>query len=461
MDISSPLPVLFNGQFDSLLLIIMIILIVLSAFFSMSETALTSSNRLILESESLEGKKLSQKAMWLVNHYEKILTTILVGNNIVNIALATIATVFFAKLITREGINPEVVSTIVITVLVLIFGEILPKTIAKLHANKILKAISYVLYFLYFLLFPIVIIFYGFQHILPKKNENDDNNNINEEQFTHLIDELAKTEEIEAGEQEAMKNILTLNDREVKDIMTPRVDIVCIRDTDDLETIKDIILDAKYSRIPVIHEDKDNVKGILYERDFFAALLTKKTFKLKSLLKDPKFVSANMKVDDLINELRKDKVHIAMVVGEYGEVIGLVTMEDALEEIVGEIYDEHDEKQDDIMMTKVKDNEYLINANIYLNDMFEELGIMKKVETHHQKLSTWLFSMTDDIPVEGTNIVTVVDYIVQNDDDEFEQLYKKLTFVVTNAENRRIQEVELFLEDITKDEALELQEEEE
>ena len=284
---------------------------------------------------------------------------------------------------------------------------------------------------------------------------------IDEDQLTHLLDNMAETEEIEDDEKEAMKRILTLNDREVKDIMTPRVDIVCVRDTDDIETIKDTIFANKYSRIPVIHEDKDDVIGILYERDFLTALLKKKNFKIKSLLREPKFVSGNMKVDDVIHEFQKDKVHIAMVIGEYGEVIGLVTMEDAIEEIVGEIYDEHDDKQDDILMTKINDNEYLINANIYLNDMFEELGIIKKIETHHQKLSTWLFSMTDDIPEEGTNIVTVIDYIQQNEDDEFEQYYKKLTFVVTNADGRRIQEVHLFIEDITKEEALELQEEDE
>ena len=425
----------------------------------MSETVFTSVNKVRLEIDAQAGKKASQKALWIYNHYDRTITTILVANNIVNIALATLGVIFFVRLLDGAEIA-EFVSTLVITIVVLIFGEILPKTIAKRYSDNIAPAISYILYFIEIILFPVVIIFMGLQKILHKKDEEEKEPQVNEAELEAILDTMEDEGAIESNEVEVIKSVLDLNDREVKDIMTPRPDVVAIRDDMDIDEIRDLFFSMKYSRIPVYHDDKDHIIGILYERDFLTQYIKKKTFRIKPLLKEAKYVSANMKVDDLIHELQKNKMHIAMVSGEYGEVIGLVTMEDALEELVGEIYDEHDDENPSEMIKKVNDNEYIIDGNIYLDDLFEDLELGRAPESQYAKLSGWLYGESEDIPEEGFNFVYVTNQIVKIDDDEYEEVYKKLTFVATKVEDRRIIEVRLFIEDIDEKEALELQDKE-
>lgn len=459
MDIPSSLPI-FALNFNVTIFVVMLVLVILSGFFSMAETVFTSVNKVRLEIDAQEGKKSSQKALWIYEHYERTLTTILVANNIVNIALATLGVIFFVQLLDQASYS-ELVSTIVITVVVLIFGEILPKTLAKFYADDIAPKISYLLYFIEIILFPIVIIFMGLQKIMHKRQKDDEKEpQVNEAELEAILDTMEDEGAIESNEVEVIKSVLDLNDREVKDIMTPRPDIVAIKDDMDIDDIRDLFFSMKYSRIPVYHDDKDHIIGIIYERDFLTQYIKKKTFKLKSIIREAKYVSANMKVDDLIHELQKDKMHIAMVSGEYGEVIGLVTMEDALEELVGEIYDEHDDEAPAEMIKKVNDNEYIIDANIYLDDLFEDLELGKAPESQYAKLSGWLYGESEDIPEEGYNFTHISSLIVKNDDNEYEEVYKKLTFVVTKVEDRRIIEVRLFIEDISEEEANELQEKE-
>ena len=435
-----------SSSFNAPLFLVMIILILFSAFFSMTETVFSTTNVVRLKLYAEEGKKSAQKALWIADHYDRTLTTILVGNNLVNIALATLSVTFFAQLLANDNII-ELVSTAVTTIVVLIFGEITPKTIAKKHADILSIRLSFIVFIIIKILTPIVFIFSCFQKLIHLKDEDEENEpQVNEAELEAILDTMEEEGAIESDEVELINNILDLNDRCVKDIMTPRPDIIAINDEMENDEIKNLFFAKKLSRMPVYHGDKDNIVGILFERDFFTAYIKRKNFRVKSLLRPVKYVSTSMKVDDLIHEFQKDKFHIAMVSGEYGEVVGLVTMEDALEELIGEIYDEHDESNEQALINKIADGQYIINANIYLEDLFEDLDLGKAPETQYSKLSGWLFGNCEDIPEEGFNFEYISTYIAKNEDEEFVEITKRLTFVVTKVEDRRILEAKLFVE---------------
>ena len=439
--------------FNAPIFIAMLALVCMSAFFSMSETVFSTCNTVKLTLLAEEGKKSAQKALWITQHYDRTITTLLVGNNIVNTTLSIISVTFFADLLINSPNLVEFVSVAAVTIIVLIFGEITPKTIAKIYADSLALSLSYIIRFIEFLLFPIVIIFTGYQKLFHmKESEEDKEPQVNEQELQAILDDMEDEGAIESNEVEMINAVLSLNDREVKDIMTPRPDIVAISDDADIDDIKDLFFEAKFSRIPVYHDDKDNIVGILFERDFLTTYIKRKNFRLKTILRPVKYVSASMKVDDLFHELQKSKMHMAVVSGEYGEVIGLVTMEDALEEMVGEIYDEHDETKDEVLIQKVEDGEYIVNANIYLEDLFEDLELGKAPETQYSKLSGWLYGNCEDVPEEGFNYVYVSKFIHKTDDEDYEECTKKLTFVITKVEDRRILEAKLFVEDITNSE---------
>ena len=439
--------------FNAPIFIAMLALVCMSAFFSMSETVFSTCNTVKLTLLAEEGKKSAQKALWITQHYDRTITTLLVGNNIVNTTLSIISVTFFADLLINSPNLVEFVSVAAITIIVLIFGEITPKTIAKIYADSLALSLSYIIRFIEFLLFPIVIIFTGYQKLFHmKESEEDKEPQVNEQELQAILDDMQDEGAIESNEVEMINAVLSLNDREVKDIMTPRPDIIAISDDADIDDIKDLFFEAKFSRIPVYHDDKDNIVGILFERDFLTTYIKRKNFRLKTILRPVKYVSASMKVDDLFHELQKSKMHMAVVSGEYGEVIGLVTMEDALEEMVGEIYDEHDETKDEVLIQKVEEGEYIVNANIYLEDLFEDLELGKAPETQYSKLSGWLYGNCEDVPEEGFNYVYVSKFIHKTDDEDYEECTKKLTFVITKVEDRRILEAKLFVEDITDSE---------
>ena len=439
--------------FNAPIFIAMLALVCMSAFFSMSETVFSTCNTVKLTLLAEEGKKSAQKALWITQHYDRTITTLLVGNNIVNTTLSIISVTFFADLLINSPNLVEFVSVAAVTIIVLIFGEITPKTIAKIYADSLVVSLSYIIRFIEFLLFPIVIIFTGYQKLFHmKESEEDKEPQVNEQELQAILDDMEDEGAIESNEVEMINAVLSLNDREVKDIMTPRPDIIAISDDADIDDIKDLFFEAKFSRIPVYHDDKDNIVGILFERDFLTTYIKRKNFRLKTILRPVKYVSASMKVDDLFHELQKSKMHMAVVSGEYGEVIGLVTMEDALEEMVGEIYDEHDETKDEVLIQKVEEGEYIVNANIYLEDLFEDLELGKAPETQYSKLSGWLYGNCEDVPEEGFNYVYVSKFIHKTDDEDYEECTKKLTFVITKVEDRRILEAKLFVEDITDSE---------
>ena len=437
------------------LLALLIILVLFSAFFSMTETVFASVSEAKIKNYVEERKTGAKKALFCVEHFDRTLTTLLVGNNIVNTALSTFALTFFMGFI-RTG-NLELISTAIITIVLLIFGEITPKTIGKKYNDKLVLFLAPIIYVISYILLPISIIFMGIQKIFTGKKNND--SQVNESELETILDTMVEDGEIEDDEHEYIKNVFDLNDRTVEEIMVPRVDMVAIEDTTSIDEVKNIFIREQYSRIPVYHEDKDHIIGIIYERDFFEAMAKNIELKnVKQLMRNVLFVSKKMTVDALIKTLQESKTHMAIVSGEYNDTLGLVTMEDALEEIVGEIYDEHDEgsvKQK--LITKINDNTYMVDGDMFVSDMFEEIGLGEAPEGA-SKLSTWMFESQEDLPKIGDKMTYISCFTDQNENGEYEDYAKKIVLEIVEVDDRRIETVKVTVDDATEEEVEQFEE---
>lgn len=431
------------------LLALLIILVLFSAFFSMTETVFASVSEAKIKNYVEERKTGAKKALFCVEHFDRTLTTLLVGNNIVNTALSTFALTFFMGFI-RTG-NLELISTAIITIVLLIFGEITPKTIGKKYNDKLVLFLAPIIYVISYILLPISIIFMGIQKVFTGKKNND--SQVNESELETILDTMVEDGEIEDDEHEYIKNVFDLNDRTVEEIMVPRVDMVAIEDTTSIDEVKNIFIREQYSRIPVYHEDKDHIIGIIYERDFFEAMAKNIELKnVKQLMRNVLFVNKKMTVDALIKTLQESKTHMAIVSGEYNDTLGLVTMEDALEEIVGEIYDEHDEgsvKQK--LITKINDNTYMVDGDMFVSDMFEEIGLGEAPEGA-SKLSTWMFESQEDLPKIGDKMTYISCFTDQNENGEYEDYAKKIVLEIVEVDDRRIETVKVTVDDATEEE---------
>ena len=437
------------------LLALLIILVLFSAFFSMTETVFASVSEAKIKNYVEERKTGAKKALFCVEHFDRTLTTLLVGNNIVNTALSTFALTFFMGFI-RTG-NLELISTAIITIVLLIFGEITPKTIGKKYNDKLVLFLAPIIYVISYILLPISIIFMGIQKIFTGKKNND--SQVNESELETILDTMVEDGEIEDDEHEYIKNVFDLNDRTVEEIMVPRVDMVAIEDTTSIDEVKNIFIREQYSRIPVYHEDKDHIIGIIYERDFFEAMAKNIELKnVKQLMRNVLFVNKKMTVDALIKTLQESKTHMAIVSGEYNDTLGLVTMEDALEEIVGEIYDEHDEgsvKQK--LITKINDNTYMVDGDMFVSDMFEEIGLGEAPEGA-SKLSTWMFESQEDLSKIGDKMTYISCFTDQNENGEYEDYAKKIVLEIVEVDDRRIETVKVTVDDATEEEVEQFEE---
>lgn len=421
----------------------------------MTETVFASVSEAKIKNYVEERKTGAKKALFCVEHFDRTLTTLLVGNNIVNTALSTFALTFFMGFI-RTG-NLELISTAIITIVLLIFGEITPKTIGKKYNDKLVLFLAPIIYIISYILLPISIIFMGIQKIFTGKKNND--SQVNESELETILDTMVEDGEIEDDEHEYIKNVFDLNDRTVEEIMVPRVDMVAIEDTTSIDEVKNIFIREQYSRIPVYHEDKDHIIGIIYERDFFEAMAKNIELKnVKQLMRNVLFVNKKMTVDALIKTLQESKTHMAIVSGEYNDTLGLVTMEDALEEIVGEIYDEHDEgsvKQK--LITKINDNTYMVDGDMFVSDMFEEIGLGEAPEGA-SKLSTWMFESQEDLPKIGDKMTYISCFTDQNENGEYEDYAKKIVLEIVEVDDRRIETVKVTVDDATEEEVEQFEE---
>lgn len=437
---SSILSILSITKTEGIFIAIIIVCIIFSAFFSMSETVFSSVSNAKLKTSVEDRKPGSKKALHLSENFEKTLTTLLVGNNIVNTLMTVLSVYVFASFIKNDN-YVSAVSTAVMTIVLLIFGEITPKTLGKKYADSICYKIAAPLYVLTIVLWPIVIIFRGLQRLLTGKKEIAED--ISEDELETILDTMEEEGSIESNEVKLIKNVFDLNDRTVEDIMIHRMDVVAAEYTAKPDEIKEILLDTQYSRLPLYAEDKDHIIGILHERDFFAAYFKNKNVSIKRIMRKPMFVPKTLHVSDLIKQMQKLKTHIAIVKGEYGDTLGIVTMEDALEELVGEIYDEHDEVEADVnKIIKNEDGTFLVDGEIYVDSLYEALNIGDAPEDTTTTLSTWMFEQMESLPKVGDEIVVPQSYTIYNDDTEsYEDFNKNIIFTVKMVDEGRISQV--------------------
>jgi CBS domain containing-hemolysin-like protein len=436
-----------QAKVNPVLLTFMFVLVLLSALFSSTETAYSSVGRLRLKTLVELNKPGSKKALWIVDNFDRSLTTLLVGNNLVNIGLATISVIFFTDLfgnITDPSTKQTVVSlmnTGVMTIIILIFGEIIPKSIAKTHAENYSLRMSRFVYFLIKIMTPLTFLFLKLNRRVMNRITNDDHISVTESDLETIIDTMEEEGAIQMGEADMLQSVLALSDITVEEIMTPRVDMVAIEVNDTVKEIKDTFFKNKFSRIPVYEESVDNIVGVLSERDFYTKVIKKQVINLKRLVRPALFIPTSTKVDSLITLLQNKNTHLAIVVDEYGGVDGIVTMEDALEELVGEIYDEHDDVIETI--TKKDDYNYLINADYDLEDLFEDLNLGKPPVSDSTSVGGWLFEMFQDIPEVDETISYEVRY--NQEYDELSELIKEdkatLIFQILKVKKRRIKSV--------------------
>ncbi len=441
---------LFNAvPFNPSYLLLILIFLVVSAFFSMTEMAFSAVGKVRLKTLVDQNIRGSKKALWISDNFDKALTTLLVGNNLANIALASVSallfTGFFSTLENAELIN-TIVNTLSMTTLILIFGEILPKSLAKTHPDKICLGVSGILYFLIKVLTPITYPFRKLSAHFIGKTILEQKLTVTEDELETIIDTMEEEGSIDEEEADMLQKVLDLSDITVESIMTPRVDMIAIDVSDSIEKITEVFFKNKFSRIPVYDDNKDNIIGVLSERDFYTKLIKGQNINIKKMLRKPIFVPSSTKVDSIIELLQNENSHLAIVVDEYGGVDGIVTMEDALEELVGEIYDEHDDVLENIIQQDA--THYIVNADADLVDLFEDLNLGEVPTADSTSVGGWLFEKFQDIPEVGEKLE--YELTVNQKYDDLSELISEdievLTFEVLTVKKRRIKSVLLTVD---------------
>ena len=448
MDPSGVLNYLLAVEFkwtDALAIVGVVILIMFSAFFSASETAFTKVNMLRLRSYADEKKKGARRAIYIWEHSDKALSTILVGNNLVNIASTTICAYLFSKFIVNPTLS-NLMNTVIMTIIILTFGEILPKSISKADPDKIAMKFSGILYFLMKVLTPISFVFGGIQKLVTRKNKCDAPT-VTEDELESIIDTMNEEGVIDNDEADILQGAIDIKTKTVGDIMTPRVDIVAISIDDSLETVKDLFIEHQFSRMPVYENDKDNIVGILNQKDFMIKYLKNEKIVISDIMTKPSFVTETMKVDDVIRLMQKEKKHLASVVDEDGGTSGIVSMEDAIEEVVGEIYDEHDDEEPTKpLITKVGENKYILDPEMSVEDLYDYLEIEHLPEGNYASVGTMLYELSEKLPTVGEKFTIKAIDDVLNEHNDYVQIVTTLTFTITKMDERRIDELLLEVE---------------
>lgn len=400
-------------------IVIITMLLICSAYFSATETAFSSLNKTKIKTLAEKGDKKAKRAVELSDKYDKLISTILIGNNIVNIAASSLGTVMFIKILGGEA-GPTV-STVVITVAVLVFGEISPKSIAKDCPERFAVFSAPIITVLIWILTPLNMIFSAWKKLLSKIFRLETSTGMSQEELLMLVEEVQQDGSIDENEGELLTNVIEFSNIEAEDILTHRVDLEAVPIEADKAEIAEAFQTSKFSRILVYRESIDNVVGTIHLKDFYTGMgVTDK--KVEDILSPVIFVLKNEKIDELLEKLQKSKSHLAVVLDEYGGTYGIVTMEDILEEIVGEIWDEHDEVIESIKCCG-KDT-YIVNASMDLDDFCEYFEI--ETESESTSLSGWIMEQMEKIPEGGETFV-----------------YENLTITVEKVDNHRITEAKV------------------
>lgn len=374
---------------------IIVFCIIMSGYFSATETAFSTFNRIRVKGLAEKGNKKAATAIKLSENFDTLISAILIGNNIVNILSTSLATMLFVSLLKSNDLGATV-STIVMTVLVLIFGEISPKTIAKknpeafaLFSAPIIKAIMYIFV-------PFTFLFKQWQNLIAKIFKSNSDQGITEEELVSIIEEAEESGDIDKEESTLIKSAIEFNDLEVGDIFTPRIDITAVPVTASKEEIAKTFTESGYSRLPVYENDIDNIVGIVYYKDFFP-FDKNEGLTLKEIIKPVIYVAKSQAINDLLKELQSKQLHLAVVMDEFGSTAGIVTLEDILEEIVGEIWDEHDEIVEEIK--EVGEKEYIISGMTNISKFFDLFDIDEECES--STVNGWAMTVLEKIPEVG------------------------------------------------------------
>lgn len=383
------------------LLISLIILIILSGFFSATETAYSCASKIKLRTLFTNGNKRAGKVLDLAeNRFDNLLSTILLGNNIVNLSASAIATILFAKLLINPAIDSAVISTAVVTVAVLIFGEITPKYIAKTYPEKIAMVFYPFIICFYYILYPFNLLLSGWQWLVGKIFGIKKDEVITEDEIMTFVEEAEEDGTLKENETKLIKSVIEFDDLEVGDIFTPRVNMTAVEIHQNLDEILKAFQTSGHSRLPVYKESIDSITGIIHIKDFYR-LYTEKNGSLSDIVQEVHFTTEHTKISKLLKNLQNKRSQLAIVMDEYGGTSGIVTIEDIIEELVGEIYDEHDEKI--TLHRKISDSHYIFDGNAPLGNAFEVLGIdPEKAEDYDANtVSGWVIELLGEIPVNG------------------------------------------------------------
>ena len=399
----------------------LVILVGFSAFFSASETAFSSLNQIRLKSRAEDGDSSAARVLAMAEQYDKLLSTILIGNNIVNIAAASIGTILFTRMLGAE--RGATVSTIVLTIIVLIFGEVTPKSLAKEMPEKVATAVSPFLVLLMALMTPLTWLFTQWKKLLGHFVHSGEADTITEGELMTMVSEAENDGELTDRESELIRSAIEFDDVEVEEILTPRVDVVAVEDDIPLEELAQTFAESGYSRLPVYHGTIDNIIGVVHEKDFYIARLKKAT-KIDDLVVPTLYTTGSTQISQLLRTLREQHHHLAVVVDEYGGTEGIITLEDILEELVGEIWDEHDEATEDFR--KQSDGSWLVSGSASVDDLYEELDLPEEEDIDSNTVNGLVQEKTCQLPKVGDRF-TLGEY----------------DGVVTRTAKRRVTEVRL------------------
>ena len=384
---------------NNTILFILVILVFCYSFFSATETSFSSLNKIRIKALANTGDNRAQKTFDLSEDFSKLLTTILIGNTIVNVVSASLATVLFTNIFKNNGVA---ISSVVMTLVIMIIGEIIPKNIAKHMPEKFALAVTPIMRILVFIFSPLTYVFNKLDESFSKlfKDESD---SYSSEEFLTLVEEANDDGEIEDHEADLISNAIEFDDLDVGEILTPRVDLVAIDiDEDTDKKIEKMYRDSGYSRLPVYEGSLDNIIGVLHEKDFYYYLLHKNSkSNLRKILTPAIYTQPQVKISSLLKQFQSSKSHLAIVADEYGGTEGVITMEDILEELVGEIYDEHDEVIE--YYKQIDENTYIIKADLDIEDLFEHFEIECDEEYEFNTTSAWVIDKFDKIPKKGDN----------------------------------------------------------
>ena len=384
-------------------LVIIVISVFFSAYFSATETAFLSLNKTKLKTMIEKGNKKAEKTLSVAENYDKLISTILIGNNIVNILASSIATLFFVDLLTNMGKSNAnqmgaTISTVVITVVVLIFGEITPKSIAKDVPEKFAMFSTPFISLLMVLLTPLNFVFSMWKKLVTKVLRLENDNKMTSEELLMIVEEGQQEGAIEEAEGDLLKNAIEFNEKTAEDILTHRVDLEGVPSDESKDDIAEVFTESGYSRILVYEESIDNIIGTIHRKDFYVGSgISRKP--VKELIAPPYFIHKSEKINDLLKLLQSNKSHLAIVIDEYGGTLGIVTMEDILEELVGEIWDEHDEVTE--TFRELSEDTFIVDCSVNFSEFCDFFDLPAEIETDSVSLGGWIMEQVGKIPEQG------------------------------------------------------------